>query len=59
MTSELEQRFKRATAWAHGPIRWAVRFRLAPGPFKTLRNLSLLALSRAMELQLWLLLWKT
>ena len=45
MTSELEQRFKRATAWA-------------PGPFKTLRKLPLMAVSRAMELQLFFLLWK-
>ena len=43
MTSELEQRFKRATAWAHGPISWAVRFRLV---------------SRAMDLQLFFLLLK-
>ena len=58
MTFELEQRFKRATAWAHGHISWAVRFRLAPGPFKTLRKLPLMAVSRAMELQLFFLLWK-
>ena len=58
MTSELEQRFKRATAWAHGLINLACRFRLAPGPFKTLRKLPLMAVSRAMELQLLFLLWK-
>ena len=55
MTSKRLERALEVTTWAHRPIRWAVRLRLAPGPFKTLRKLPLKALCRMVEFQLLLL----
>ena len=55
MTSRRIERALEAIQWADRPIRWAVRLRLAPGPFKALRKLPLKALSRMVEFQLLLL----
>ena len=55
MTPKRIERALEVIEWAHRPIRWAVRLRLAPGPFKTLRKLPLKALSRVVEFQLLLL----
>lgn len=55
MTSRRIERALEAVHWAQKPMRWAVRLRLAPGPFKTLRKLPLKALCRMVEFQLLLL----
>ena len=55
MTPKRIERALEVIEWAHRPIRWAVRLRLAPGPFKTLRKLPLMALSRMVGLQVSLL----
>lgn len=55
MTSRRIERALEAVQWAQKPMRWAVRLRLAPGPFKTLRKLPLKALCRMVEFQLLLL----
>ena len=55
MTPKRIERALEVIEWAHRPIRWAVRLRLAPGLFKTLRKLPLKALSRVVEFQLLLL----
>ena len=41
MTSKRESRLIEATQWARLPMGWAIRFRLAPGPLKSLRKLPL------------------
>lgn len=55
MTTRRIERALEVTQWAHRPIRWAVRLRLAPGPFKALRKLPLRALARMVEFQLLIL----
>ena len=55
MTTRRIERALEVTQWANRPIRWAVRLRLAPGPFKALRKLPLKALSRMVEFRLLLL----
>ena len=54
MTSKRVKRALEVTEWAHRPIRWAVRLSLANAPFKTLRKLPLVALSRMVGLQVLL-----
>lgn len=55
MTSKRVARALLVAEWANRPIRWAVRLSLADAPFKTLRKLPLVALSRMVELQISLL----
>lgn len=55
MTSKRVARALQVTEWANRPIRWAVRLSLADAPFKTLRKLPLVALSRMVALQISLL----
>jgi hypothetical protein len=49
------QRALKATSWAAGPMRWAVRFSLLQAPFKSLRMLPLSALCLVIEAQLFLI----
>lgn len=55
MTKRRIERALEAIQWADKPLRWSIRLRLAPGPFKTLRKLPLKALARMVEFQLLLL----
>ena len=50
--SKRESRVLESMEWVKVPLSWSMRFRLAPGPFKVLRRVPLLALSRALEAQL-------
>ena len=52
ISQDVKERFMRTAGWAAGPTRWAVRLRLAPGPFKARRKLPLKCISRLVELQL-------
>ena len=52
MTTRRIERATEAIRWADRPIRWALRFRLAPGPFKALRELPFMALCRICQLQI-------
>jgi hypothetical protein len=45
----------RASAWMSDYVRWAVRFRLAPGPFRRLLKLPLMVLAKLMQFHLLLL----
>lgn len=51
MTSKRIDRALEVTQWARKPMTWAIRLRLAPGPFKALRKLPLMALCRICGLQ--------
>ena len=50
-----DERLLRASAWMGDYVRWAVRFRLAPGPFRRLRKLPLMVLAKLMQFHLLLL----
>lgn len=52
MTSKREARLIEATQWARLPMDWAVRFRLAPGPLKSLRKVPLKVLFRLLQIQM-------
>lgn len=52
MTSKRVDRAVEVIEWARRPMNWAVRFRLAPGPFKTFRKLPLRVLCKVLELQI-------
>lgn len=54
LRSDLQRAFK-ATSWASGPMRWAVRFSLFQAPFKSLRRVPLSALCLVIEVQLFLI----
>ena len=52
MTSKRESRLIEATQWARLPMGWAIRFRLASGPLKSLRKVPLSVLFRVLQIQM-------
>lgn len=42
----------KATEWARRPMAWAVRFRLARGPFRAFRGVPLVVLCRLLQIQI-------
>jgi hypothetical protein len=52
MSSKRLDRAIQGAQWARSSMNWAIRFRLAPGPFKSLRKVPLQVLCRVLQIQM-------